>query len=124
MTFLDTSAKEIIKVLAEGYGNVIALTNVAGAVAIQPPQVASIQTLTLGVNETFTFPAPIAGGRLSLILTQDGTGSRTGTWAATSGSVLFVGGSKTLTTTAGAVDRVAAESDGVNWYCSLNKAYA
>lgn len=106
-------------------GTVNALGNVAGGTTVLPaPSAAGITTLTLTANGTIQFPAPVAGQKITVQITQDGTGSRLGTFTATTGAVLFVGGSKTLTTTAGAIDRIVAESDGTNWYCSLSKAYA
>lgn len=83
--------------------------------------------LTLGTNVTFTAPAIKAS--FTLTCTQDATGSRTATWPA---SMIFVGGSKTLTTTAAAVDEVDAVYSPTlsgttwtdRWLCTLNKAYA
>lgn len=81
-----------------------------------------IFTATLTANTTFTFDNFTPGQQALLVLTQDGTGSRTGTFP--SGAV-FVGGSKTLTTTASAIDtvRILCTSPGV-FLCSLLKAYA
>ncbi len=80
----------------------------------------------MGQNETFT--APTNKADFTLVLTQDATGSRLATFPA---SFLFVGGSKTLTTTANAIDTVtgiyspAAATPTVDrWLCSLLKAYA
>jgi hypothetical protein len=81
-------------------------------------------SITLTASQTLTFPAPIAGGKIDVLVSQDGTGSRVATWAATSGAVKWSGGTHTLSTTASAVDRVAAWSDGTNWYASLSLAYA
>jgi hypothetical protein len=86
-----------------------------GAVAVPP----GIVDVTISANTTFTFPAPVAGQKGELIITQDATGSRTGTYAATSGSVLFSGGTKTLSTTAAYVDKISWVSDGTNVYCTL-----
>jgi len=84
-------------------------------------------SILMSVNTTFTAPTNKAG--FSLTLTQDATGSRTGTFPA---SFLFVGGSKTLTTTANGIDEIDAVysptvAAGVvtdRWLCTLNKAYA
>ena len=60
----------------------------------------NVQTFTMTGNCTFTMPSGSglqAGSSITLILTQDGTGSRTGTFTA----VKFAGGTApTLTTTA------------------------
>jgi hypothetical protein len=67
-------------------------------------------------NETFTFTAPSNPCSLTLILVQDGTGSRTATWPA---SVLWAGGTApTLSTAANAVDIVSFIYDGTNYYGS------
>ncbi len=67
-------------------------------------------------NETFTFTAPSNPCSLTLILVQDGTGSRTATFPA---SVKWAGGSApTLTTTANAVDIISLLYDGTNYYAS------
>lgn len=83
--------------------------------------------ITLTGNVTFT--APTTKQDFALAITQDGTGSRLATWPA---SFLFVGGSKTLTTTAAAIDMVTAKYmptlSGTTWtdrwLCVLDKAYA
>ena len=88
---------------------------------------ARAMTLTMGINTTFT--APTIKASFILTLTQDATGSRTGTFPA---SMLFVGGSKTLTTTANAVDEIDAVYSPTlsgttwtdRWLCTLKKAYA
>ena len=100
--------------------------------AVASPTFAAAQTidwttggiflLTLTANVTFTFKNAAIGQSIRLVLTQDGTGSRTGTFP--SGSV-FVGGSKTLTTTASAVDTVDVQCTAAGTYlCNLLKAYA
>lgn len=99
---------------------VTTLTN-AAAQAIDW-SVAGCFLITLGTNTTFTFVNSQVGSVMRLVLTQDGTGSRTGTFPA--GSV-FVGGSKTLTTTASGIDTVDVMCTGAGTYlCSLLKAYA
>lgn len=77
--------------------------------------------VTLTGNVTFTASNAQSGSIFELIIIQDATGSRTGTFPA---NFKFSGGSKTLTTAANAIDKVNAVFDGTNWYCELNKAYA
>lgn len=102
----------------------LALSDVASTVAlVGGPNLA----ITLTQNTTFTAPTNRQG--FTIAITQDGTGSRTGTFPA---SFLFVGGSKTLTTTAAAIDTItgiyAPTVSGTTvtdrWLCSLLKAYA
>ncbi len=74
-----------------------------------------ITDLTLTASCTLTFPTATAGHSFTLILRQDGTGSRTVTWP---GTVKWGGGvAPTLTTTANAVDILGFFcSDGTNWF--------
>ena len=62
-------------------------------------------SVTLAHNATFANPSNLTAGQSgSIFITQDGTGSRTGSWGS---QWDFVGGSApTLTTTAAAVDRI------------------
>lgn len=85
-----------------------------------------VKTITLTANCTFTLTGASAGQAttLELILTQDGTGSRTATWPA---SVKWAGGAPTLSTAAGAVDRLVLTTynAGTTWYGDLiGKGYA
>ena len=74
---------------------------------------------TLGAgNETFVFTAPANKGRITLVLKQDGSGSRTATWP---GTVLWPGDvAPTLTTTAAYVDIVSFFYDGSNYFGLFN----
>jgi hypothetical protein len=73
------------------------------------------QRVTLGANAlTVTFINGQAGGVLTLEVVQDGTGSRTVTWAASPGAVIWPGGTApTLTTTALHADLFTFFLDGV-----------
>ena len=80
----------------------------------------AIQTMTLTGNITLNAITNIATGQsMTLILTQDATGNRTLT-----SSMLFAGGTKTLSTAAGAKDIVVLFYDGSTYYASLSKGYA
>lgn len=59
--------------------------------------VATVHYITLTGNCTFTFPAAEAGKSFTVVLVQDGTGSRTVTWPA---SVKWPGGTAPTLTTA------------------------
>jgi hypothetical protein len=61
------------------------------------------------------------GSSGSIVIRQDGTGSRVATWGT---NWKFVGASKTLTTTANAIDRVDWVYDGTTLMCQLLKAFA
>ena len=81
------------------------------------PDVANgnVQTVTLTGNVTFNaFGNPEAGQSLTLIVKQDGTGSRLLT-----SSMKWAGGAKTLTTAANSVDIISVFYDGTNYWASL-----
>ena len=61
----------------------------------------------------------VAGTSMTIIVTQDGVGSRTLT-----SSMKFAGGDKTLSTASGAIDVISVFYDGTTYYASLTKAYA
>jgi hypothetical protein len=75
----------------------------------------TISRITLTANCTLTFPAAGAGKSFTLILVQDGTGSRLITWPAS--IVKWVGGTApTLSTGAGKIDYLSFVcADGTNW---------
>jgi hypothetical protein len=78
----------------------------------------NVQTITLNGNLTFSaFANPISGQTITLIITTGGTG-RTLT-----SSMLFAGGSKTLSTTS-TVDILTVSYIGTTYYASLVKGYA
>jgi hypothetical protein len=80
----------------------------------------SIQNLTLTGNITLnSLGNAIAGRSMTLILTQDSNGSRL-----LSSTMKFAGGSKTLTTTANAIDIISVFYDGSTYYAALSKGYA
>ena len=74
----------------------------------------NVQSVTLGGNRTITFSNQKSGAVYTLMITQDGTGSRTLTWPATA---KWPGGvTPTLTTTVSALDIFTFVSDGTNGY--------
>jgi hypothetical protein len=92
----------------------------SGTIAIAPQTTQRFTTVTLAASAlAWTLPAPgVPGASLDVLVTQDGTGSRTlGAITPASGSLLWVGAAApTLTTTAAHADLLHFESvDGVNW---------
>jgi hypothetical protein len=80
--------------------------------------------VTLGGNRALANPTNLSDGqRLHFRIKQDGTGSRTLTFGS---KYLFPGASKTLTTTASALDVVECQYDAADdtLVCTLNKAFA
>ena len=86
---------------------------------------APVHTVTLGTNTEFNISNLGTGQSVTIIITQDGTGSRTATFG-TDGStaVKFAGGTKTLSTAASAIDVVTIFNDGTNFIGNLATAYA
>jgi hypothetical protein len=86
---------------------------------------APVHKVTLTGNTGFVISNLPTGGNLTLIIVQDGTGSRTATFGTDgSTSVKFAGGSATLSTAINSIDIVNIFNDGTNYYGSLAKAFA
>ena len=76
----------------------------------------SLQILTLTGNCTFTFPTATAGKGFTMLLKQDGTGSRTVTWPS---SVKWPASTApTITSTASKGDKFVFIGDGTYWWGS------
>ena len=81
----------------------------------------SIYTATLNGNLTLNSLANgVAGASGMIIITQDGTGSRTIT---TGSNIKWSGGLNTLSTGAGSIDIINFMYDGTTYYFSLTKGY-
>jgi hypothetical protein len=82
-------------------------------------------SVTLGGNRTLANPTgtPVNGQRLQIYITQDGTGNRTLAYGT---QWKFPGGAPTLSTAAGAVDRITAYYNSTLgfWMGALEKAFA
>jgi hypothetical protein len=86
---------------------------------------APVHKVTLGTNTGFVITNLPTGGSLSLIIVQDGTGSRTATFGTdTSTAVKFPGGVATLSTAANAIDIVNIFNDGTNYYGLISKTFS
>jgi hypothetical protein len=81
---------------------------------------ASVHTVTLAHDTTFTISNLPTGGSVTIIITQDGTGSNTGAFTSTK----FAGGTPTLSTDANAIDVVTIFNDGTNKIANIAKAFA
>ena len=84
------------------------------------------QKLTLDANCAVTLTAPDGVGNFLLKLVQDGTGSRTVTWATTlSEEINWAGGTApTLTETGGGIDIITFYYDGANYFGVASLAFA
>jgi hypothetical protein len=86
------------------------------------PDVATGTIFRYTANANFTFNSlanAVAGTSATVIITQDGTGSRTLT-----STMKFAGASKTLSTAAASIDIIGVFYDGTTYYASLTKGYA
>jgi N-acetylneuraminic acid mutarotase len=81
-------------------------------------------TVTLGGNRTLSMTNLVAGNQGTLIVKQDGTGSRTLALPGTSKVVSSGAGAITLTTTASAIDILSWIYDGTNIFWTYGKAFS
>ncbi len=118
---LNGPGAEMPTIMADIIAPLVTTTSGAHAPVIDW-SVAQIFPFLLGNNTTFSFVNAIPGETITLKLTQDGTGSRTGTFPA---ACIFVGGTNTLTTTAAAIDTVTVKCITAGQFlCNLAAAYA
>ena len=101
-----------------GGGEILSTVAASGATETIDLANGNVHDITLTANCTFTFTAPAAGRARSftLVLRQDGTGSRLATWP---GSVVWSGGvAPTLATAASSVDVLTffTLDGGTVWY--------
>ena len=115
-----TGANSAAPVLISNYAEVVADNGgVSGTLAIEPSE-GTIQRYTLTGNITINgFTTAVAGTNVTLILKQDATGGRTLT-----STMKFLGGVKTLSTAANAIDVLSVFYDGVDYLATLGKGYA
>ena len=115
---VDVADNVFSEMEVKDYGETVVTANSGTAYTIDLTS-GNIYKLTLTGNCTFTLSNPPASGKagsLTLILVQDGTGSRNVTWPA---SVKWPNGNApTLTTTASAVDiiQLVTVDGGTTWY--------
>jgi len=80
-----------------------------------------VQRITATANFSLQAPSGLSAGQsITLIITQDGTGSRAMT---PNGVYRFAYGVKTLSTTANSIDMLSIFYDGTNYLCNLVKGY-
>ena len=113
---LDAQGNEINNVILEDYKETI-YTGGSTTGTITPDVVnGNVQSITLSGNITFNaFSNPETGQTMTMLIKQPGSG---GPYTLTS-TMLFAGGTKTLSTAANAVDIMSVVYDGSNYYASL-----
>jgi hypothetical protein len=85
---------------------------------------ARVHTVTLGTNTEFNITSLPTGGTVTLIITQDGTGSRTATFGTDgSAAVKFPASSSILSTGANDIDVVSIFNDGTNFLGNIARNY-
>ena len=86
---------------------------------------APVHKVTLTENTQFGITGLSTGQTVTIIIVQDGTGSKTATFTSdTSTAVKFAGGTPVLSTTANAIDVVKIYNDGTNYLGVIEKAFA
>jgi len=108
-------------VLLQTQETLVANGNTSGTISINGDN-GSIQTFTLTGGITLNaanFSNMGNGQTVSLILTQDGTGSHTLT-----SDLKYSGGNKTLSTAGGSIDTLTVTYDGTNYLAALVTGYA
>ena len=86
------------------------------------PNVSAGTIFNYTANSNFTFSTltnAVAGSGATVIITQDATGTRVMT-----STMKFLGGAKTLSTTASAIDIMSVFYDGTTYYATLGKGYS
>ena len=107
-------------VLTKYNENVIAGGNTGAATLTPDVAAGTIYNYTLTGNITISaLGNAVAGSGATLILTQDATGNRLLT-----STMKFLGGSKTLSTAANAIDIMSVFYDGTTYYASLGKGFS
>ena len=85
---------------------------------------ARVHTVTLGTNTEFNITSLPTGGTVTIIITQDGTGSRTATFGTDgSAAVKFPSNSSVLSTGANDIDVVSIFNDGTNFLGNIARNY-
>lgn len=124
---LDGQGNTVQNVLLENYTETIhnLTTDSAGSINIDIAN-GNVQEITLTENVTFTgFQNAATGQSVTLILKQDGTGTRTFTESLDSAnSMVFAGGTSTLSTAGGSVDIMTILFAGGVYYASLSTNFS
>jgi len=116
---MDLKDKFLKKPILYDYAESIHTGGNSGATITPNQENGNVQRFTLN-SATVTINAPTnmpTGGNMTLILTQDGSGSRVASWNA---SYKFAGGTSTLSTGIGDIDVVSIFYDGTNYLASLS----
>ena len=86
---------------------------------------ARVHTVTLSTNTEFNITNLPTGGTCTIIITQDGAGSKTATFGTDgSAAVKFPSGSSVLSTGANDIDVVSIFNDGTNFLGNIARNYA
>jgi len=85
--------------------------------------IASIHKVTLAHNATFSLTNLSEGQSVTLIITQDATGSKTGTFTSTTGTIIFPLAQKTLSLNANYTDMIVIMYDGSKTLGTIAKAF-
>jgi hypothetical protein len=119
----DDTAKSRVGTLERYREKINSLTS-SSTISVECSQ-APVHKVTLAQNTQFVIQDLGAGQSVTIIITQDGTGSKTASFGTgDSTAVKFAGGTPALSTAASAIDIVTIFNDGTNFYGNIAKAYA
>ena len=106
-----------------GYNESINALTSSGTITVDCAT-ARVHTVTLGTNTEFNITSLPTGGSVTLIITQDGTGSRTASFGTDgSAAVKFPASSSVLSTGANDIDVVTIFNDGTNFLGNIARNY-
>ena len=106
------SAKTLTNPTVTNYVETLYSANTGTAITVDLTN-GTVQNLTLTGNATITMPTAVAGKSFIIILSQDGTGSRTVTWSTVSWPSATA---PTVTSTASKRDIFSFFSNGTSWF--------
>lgn len=120
LTSLNVTTGNIVDLTLTKFNEkVVSSTNTGTSIS---PNLSSGTVFKYTANSNFsmnTLTNAVAGSCATLVITQDGTGSRI-----LSSTMKFAGGLKTLSTAAGSIDIITVFYDGSVYYAALSKGYA
>lgn len=103
------------------YTKTESVTSAGGTLTVDC-DLSNVFTTTLTENITLVLNNAVNGQTVNILITQDGTGSRTASWPV---SFKWAGGAApSLSTGAGDVDLLTATRIGSNWYATLIKDFS
>lgn len=119
-TITNIANANVTNLILDKYNETVVTGGTVSGTLTPDASAGTIYNYTLNGNITLSsLSNAVAGTSMTIILTQDATGSRTLT-----STMKFAGGSKTLSTAANSIDIMSVFYDGTTYYATLSKGYA